>query len=289
MIVDKISSVLTIAGSDSGGGAGIQADIKSFQERDVFGTSVITAVTAQNTLGVQGVYPLGMTAIQQQLDSIGKDFDIRALKTGMLFDADIISIVVEAIKEYKWNNVVVDPVMVSTTGSVLLEADAIEAMQTQLLPLAHIVTPNILEAEKLTNIKIENETDIVKAAEKLLSLGVGSVLIKGGHGDGDFAEDIFMDRTGSFTCFRARRIDTRNTHGTGCTYSAVVAAELGKGQSLEKALLIAKQFIQSAIQNSIPIGQGNGPTYHAAYRHYGLKEGVHYEKKFVDLFHHGVQ
>lgn len=279
--------VLTIAGSDSGGGAGIQADIKSFQERDVFGTSVITAVTAQNTTGVQGVFPLETKAIEQQLDSIGEDFQISALKTGMLFDASTIALVVDAIKKFSWENLVVDPVMVSTTGHILLEHEAIETIKSQLLPLARIVTPNIPEAEHLTKIKIDKDTDIIRASEKILSMGSHSVLIKGGHSRSEIAEDIYMDQTGSLIRLRSRRLETKNTHGTGCTFSAVLAAELAKGREMEEALMTAKRFIQAAIENTIPLGHGHGPTYHAAYRHHGIKEDVRCDHETVNLLYHG--
>jgi len=284
---DSMPCVLTIAGSDSGGGAGIQADIKSFQERDVFGTSVITAITAQNTCGVQGVYPVEAKAVQQQLQSVGEDFFISAVKTGMLFNTDTIALVANAISEYRWKNIVVDPVMVSTSGHILLEEEAIDTLKTKLFPLARIVTPNIPEAEHLTGLKIEKDIDILKAAERILSMGVKSVLIKGGHKKDEYAEDVYVDEKGVCIRFSSKRIDTKNTHGTGCTFSAVLTAELGKRNNIDEALMTSKRYIQSAIENVISLGQGHGPTNHGAYRKKGIKERIISVQETIDLFHNG--
>ncbi|HSJ39252.1 MAG TPA: bifunctional hydroxymethylpyrimidine kinase/phosphomethylpyrimidine kinase [Planococcus sp. (in: firmicutes)] len=271
-----IEQVLTIAGSDSGGGAGIQADIKTFQELGVFGTSVITAVTAQNTCGVHGVYPMPAGAVKAQIDAVGADFQIAALKTGMLFDAAIIAETAEGISCYGWNNLVVDPVMIAKGGAALLQQDALEAMRNLLLPLAAVVTPNIPEAEMLSGTKIRNAADRKKAAEQILAMGAEAVVIKGGHSeDPVFAEDYCLQQNGESYVLRSVRIDTQQTHGTGCTFSAALAAELAKGRTLQQALVTAKRFIQAALSHQLNIGAGHGPTNHAAFRRFTAEGVVH--------------
>ncbi|TFE00505.1 bifunctional hydroxymethylpyrimidine kinase/phosphomethylpyrimidine kinase [Jeotgalibacillus salarius] len=273
----ELKQVLTIAGSDSGGGAGIQADIKTFQELSVFGTSVITAVTAQNTLGVTDVAPVPLNNIQKQLEAIGEDFEIAALKTGMLFDAETIELVAKYIKHYNWQNLIVDPVMIAKGGASLLKEEASEALIMDLLPLAAVVTPNIPEAEALSNIRIHDEESRMEAAKAILSTGVRGILIKGGHGkESDFAEDFYLDRHGRMLILRAPRKKTNQTHGTGCTFSAALAAEFAKGKSIEEAFFIAKQFVHAAITNPLNIGAGHGPTNHAAYRSNSSKESIQY-------------
>ncbi|MDZ5712841.1 bifunctional hydroxymethylpyrimidine kinase/phosphomethylpyrimidine kinase [Jeotgalibacillus haloalkalitolerans] len=272
-----MKQVLTIAGSDSGGGAGIQADIKTFQELDVFGTSVITAVTAQNTRGVIDVAPVPIENIEKQLQAVGDDFDIAAVKTGMLFDAVTIRTVADSIKHYNWQRLVVDPVMIAKGGASLLKEEAKDSLIKHLLPLATLVTPNIPEAEALSGIQIYNEQTRRMAAEQILKSGAQGVLIKGGHGaDPDFTEDFYLDQHGGSLVLRSSRIQTKHTHGTGCTFSAALAAEFAKGKSIEEAFLTAKQFIQSAIEHSLNIGAGHGPTNHSAYRHYAQKEMIRY-------------
>ncbi|RFU70049.1 bifunctional hydroxymethylpyrimidine kinase/phosphomethylpyrimidine kinase [Peribacillus saganii] len=261
-----MKKALTIAGSDSGGGAGIQADIKTFQELEVFGMSAITAVTAQNTLGVQAVYPMTAEAVANQIESIGEDMGTDAVKTGMLFNAEIIEAVSGKIKQYQWGNVVVDPVMIAKGGASLLQNEAVYALKKYLLPLAMIITPNIPEAEVLTEMRIQTDEDKKEAAKKLLELGVKNVVIKGGH-DEDPSESIDLLYTGTdFFTFRSRRINTKNTHGTGCTFSAAVAAELAKGSNIHEAVSKGKDFIQAAIEDQLSIGRGHGPTNHGAYR-----------------------
>lgn len=264
--------VLTIAGSDSGGGAGIQADLKTFQELGVFGTSVITAVTAQNTLGVHGIEAISETLVTSQLDAIGSDFNIAACKTGMLFSDQLIEAVAEGIKRHQFKHVVVDPVMIAKGGATLLENDAVKALQTKLLPLATVVTPNIPEAEVLTGMTIHSLKDRLDAAERLLSYGVKAVVIKGGHLNSDAAEDLVVtaDQVIRLT---ASRVDTKDTHGTGCTFSAALTAELAKGQTVIEATQAAKRFIHSAITHGLQIGNGHGPTNHWAYNEY-LKEDI---------------
>ncbi|AJD90390.1 hydroxymethylpyrimidine phosphate kinase ThiD [Jeotgalibacillus malaysiensis] len=272
-----MKQVLTIAGSDSGGGAGIQADIKTFQELDVFGTSVITAVTAQNTLGVTDVAPVPLHNIEKQLQAVGEDFEIAALKTGMLFDAETIQTVAKYIKHYKWQHLIVDPVMIAKGGASLLQEEAKDSLIEHLLPLATVVTPNIPEAEALSGISITDEKTRREAAEKILQSGAQGVLVKGGHSeDPDFTEDFYLDQHGGSLVLRSSRIPTKHTHGTGCTFSAALTAEFAKGHSIEEAFLTAKQFIQSAIEHSLNIGAGHGPTNHSAYRHHAQKELIRY-------------
>lgn len=261
-----IKKALTIAGSDSGGGAGIQADLKTFQELDVFGMSALTAVTAQNTLGVQAVFPMTPEAVAEQIKSIGEDLGTDALKTGMLFNAEIIIAVSEQIKKYNWQKVVVDPVMIAKGGASLLQNEAISAMKQYLLPLSLVITPNIPEAEVLTDMTIKTMDDKREAAKRLLDSGVKNVVIKGGHDeDPNQAVDILFDGK-SFEYFTSQRITTKNTHGTGCTFSAALTAELAKGSSVLDALAIAKSFIQAAIEDDLRIGAGHGPTNHWAYK-----------------------
>jgi hydroxymethylpyrimidine/phosphomethylpyrimidine kinase len=261
-----MKKALTIAGSDSGGGAGIQADLKTFQELEVFGMSALTAVTAQNTLGVQAVYPMTAEAVIKQIESIGEDMGTDALKTGMLFNAEIIKAVSEMIDYYNWKNVVVDPVMIAKGGASLLQMEAITALREYLLPHAMVITPNIPEAEVLTGLKIRTVEDKQEAAKRLYDLGVKNVVLKGGHEENqNDSIDLLYDGK-DFTTFTSSRVQTVNTHGTGCTFSAVITAELAKGVSVYDAVLKAKHFIQAAIEEQILIGQGHGPTNHWAYR-----------------------
>lgn len=272
-----IKQVLTIAGSDSGGGAGIQADIKTFQELGVFGTSAITAVTAQNTCGVQGVYPMPAGAVKAQIDAIGEDFAIVAVKTGMLFDAEIIAETAAGIRKHGWRNLVVDPVMIAKGGATLLQDEALEAMRTLLLPLAEVITPNIPEAEMLSGMKIHEAADRKRVAEQILAFGAKAVVIKGGHADNPLiAEDYCLDRNGESFVLRSARIHTQQTHGTGCTFSAALTAELAKGEALPEALVTAKRFIQAALSHQLHIGAGHGPTNHAAYRYFAAEGDVQF-------------
>lgn len=260
---------MTVAGSDSGGGAGIQADLKTFQELGVYGMSALTAITAQNTLGVQGVYPLAKEAVREQIQSVGSDIGVDALKTGMLFSADIIQEVADAIASFGWTKVVVDPVMIAKGGASLLQIEAVRALSSRLLPLTMIITPNIPEAEHLTGMAIRNKTDKLEAAKKLSALGAKYVLIKGGHEAGSEAVDLLFDGSG-YSELAGKRIDTARTHGTGCTYSAALTAGLAQGLGVEEAVRQAKDFIQAAIEDGIFIGGGHGPTNHWAYRKRGL-------------------
>jgi hydroxymethylpyrimidine/phosphomethylpyrimidine kinase len=262
----RVYKALTIAGSDSGGGAGIQADLKTFQELKVFGMSALTAVTAQNTLGVQGVYPLSVEAVKQQIESIGTDLGTDAVKTGMLFSSEIIQAVAEKIKQFGWKNIVVDPVMIAKGGAPLLQDEAVSALKNDLLPLATVITPNIPEAEVLTEMSIRTLEDRQKAAKRLHELGVKYVVIKGGHDEGESeAVDLLYDGE-EFSYFKSKRVETKHTHGTGCTFAAAITAELAKGSNVKEAVQTAKDFIQAAIENELGIGHGHGPTNHWAYQ-----------------------
>ncbi|MBN8201244.1 bifunctional hydroxymethylpyrimidine kinase/phosphomethylpyrimidine kinase [Bacillus sp. NTK034] len=261
----KVNKALTIAGSDSGGGAGIQADLKTFQELGVFGMSALTAVTAQNTKGVQGVYPMTAEAVSAQIQSIGEDLRPDAVKTGMLFSADIIESVSNEIVRYGWKNVVIDPVMIAKGGASLLQNEAILAMKKRLIPLSMVITPNIPEAEVLTDIRIRSLEDKREAAKKLHHLGAKNVIIKGGHDEAkDIAADLLFEGE-SFSEFKSSRIQTANTHGTGCTFSAAITAGLADGLSVPEAVDRAKKFIQAAIEFDLGIGSGHGPTNHWAF------------------------
>ncbi|WP_223700836.1 bifunctional hydroxymethylpyrimidine kinase/phosphomethylpyrimidine kinase [Sutcliffiella deserti] len=265
-----VYKALTIAGSDCGGGAGIQADIKTFQELDVYGMSTITAITAQNTVGVQGVYPASIEAVVQQMNSIHDDLRPDALKTGMLFSSELIEAVARHIKLFEWNNLVVDPVMIAKGGAKLLQEEAIRSLRESLIPLATVITPNIPEAEVLTERSIETIEQRRKAAEILHKLGADYVVIKGGHGKEEELVDLLFDGS-TFHELKSTRIITKNTHGTGCTFAAAITAELAKGSSVEEAVQVAKQFIHAAIRDDLRIGSGHGPTNHWAYRKEGIR------------------
>ena len=256
---------LTIAGSDSGGGAGIQADLKTFQELGIFGTSALTAVTAQNTFGVSAIQPVDAAIIKAQIQAVMEDFDVKAIKTGMLFSAEIINAVGVA---FQWSGIplVVDPVMIAKGGASLLKDEAVKALKEVLLPLSAIVTPNIPEAEVLAEMEIKTGEDIEKAAKRILDLGAGVVLIKGGHRrEAPYAEDFFMAADGERFSVRSPWIDTKDTHGTGCTYSAALTALLAQGETMANAVVSAKCFIHAAIEDGLKIGGGHGPTNHWAY------------------------
>ncbi|MED3562946.1 bifunctional hydroxymethylpyrimidine kinase/phosphomethylpyrimidine kinase [Bacillus xiapuensis] len=269
-----VRKALTIAGSDSGGGAGIQADLKTFQELGVFGMSAVTAVTAQNTLGVQAVYPMTTEAVSTQIDSIGEDMGTDAVKTGMLFSSEIIRAVSERISYYQWGKVVVDPVMIAKGGAPLLQMEAIEALKKNLLPFTWVVTPNIPEAEVLSGMSIKTLDDRREAAKHIVDFGARHVVIKGGH-DEEMKEAVDLLYDGNeFYYFNSKRILTNNTHGTGCTFSAAITAELAKGATVYEAVSIAKEYIQAAIEADLFMGAGHGPTNHWAYnRKRGILSG----------------
>ncbi|ARD48194.1 bifunctional hydroxymethylpyrimidine kinase/phosphomethylpyrimidine kinase [Sporosarcina sp. P33] len=261
-----VQVALTIAGSDSGGGAGIQADLKTFQELGVFGTSAITAVTAQNTHGVHGVYPIQTDGVTAQIRAVLDDFDVKACKTGMLFSAEIITAVADLLKEYPPIPLVIDPVMIAKGGQSLLQQQAIQALKEHLLPLATIVTPNIPEAEVLTGMRIQTDEDIQQAAAAFIEMGAKAVVMKGGHRcDMLDAKDYYADNEGQSFTVTTPWIQTKDTHGTGCTFAAALTSFLAKGCSMPDAVAEAKQFIQAAIEDGLQIGSGHGPTNHWAY------------------------
>lgn len=253
--------VLTIAGSDSGAGAGIQADLKTFAALGVYGVSVITAITAQNTVGVRAVQEIDPDMIAAQLDALADDFQIAALKTGMLSSATIIEAVVAGIRRHDLRPLVVDPVMIAKSGDRLLREDAVETLRRALLPLAHVVTPNLPEAEVLTGRTIWTHADRVAAGRAIMELGAHAVVIKGGHSDEDPIVDLLVDSDGVRE-FRAARILTRSTHGTGCTFSSAIVAGLGLGKDLATAVGEAREYLSSALAQAPGLGHGHGPLNH---------------------------
>ena len=249
---------LTIAGSDSGGGAGIQADLKTFAAFGVYGSSVITAVTAQNTLGVTAIQEIDLDVIASQIDAVMSDIGAAAVKSGMLSSAEIIETVAEGAKRHGMRNLVVDPVMVAASGDRLLREDAVGALKSLLLPLALVVTPNVPEAEVLVGEKLAGEDEIRDAARAIAGMGAANVIIKGGHMEGPESTDLLYDGAG-FTEYSAPRIDTTNTHGTGCTFSSAIASGLAKGKSVADATSDAKAYVTEAIRFAYPVGEGHGP------------------------------
>ena len=254
----KVPVALTIAGSDSGGGAGIQADLKTFAAMGVHGTSAITAVTAQNTITVTEIHEIPVRVIRAQIDAVVHDLGVQAAKTGMLASAEIIEAVAAAIRDHGIENLVVDPVMVAKSGARLLHNDAIAALYKRLLPLAAIVTLNIPEAEVLLGRKLTSLDDRRRAARDLVALGPRAAVVKGGHADGD-AIDIYWDGA-DLVELPGHRIDTKNTHGSGCAFSAAIAAGLAKGKSHLEAVRAAKVFITHAIEGALEVGGGHGPV-----------------------------
>jgi hydroxymethylpyrimidine/phosphomethylpyrimidine kinase len=250
---------LTIAGSDSGGGAGIQADLKTFSALGVFGMTAITAVTVQNTKGVSGFEELSPTTVAEQIRAVAGDIGVDAAKTGMLASAAIVEAVAEAAAEMRLPNVVVDPVFVSKHGHPLLAEDAVDALSRLILPLATLVTPNLAEAAGLAGSDVESREDMRRAAATILRLGPRAVLVKGGHLEGDRASDLFVDETGE-EWIDAERIDTPHTHGTGCTLSAAITAYLAMGVALPAAVRGGKDFVTQAIRHALPLGEGIGPV-----------------------------
>ena len=250
---------LTIAGSDSGGGAGIQADLKTFSALGVFGMTAITAVTVQNTKGVLSFEEISPTTVAEQIRAVAGDIGVDAAKTGMLASAAIVEAVAEAIEESQLPNLVVDPVFVSKHGHPLLSDDAIGALGRLILPLSTLVTPNLPEAAGLAGFDVDTRDDMRRAAGAILKLGPRAVLVKGGHLEGDRATDLFLDGDVE-EWIDAERIDTPHTHGTGCTLSAAITAHLARGASLADAVRAGKAFVTEAIRHALPIGEGIGPV-----------------------------
>ncbi|MHA6260894.1 bifunctional hydroxymethylpyrimidine kinase/phosphomethylpyrimidine kinase [Sporosarcina sp. CAU 1771] len=255
-----MKTALTIAGSDSVGGAGIQADIKAMSALGVFGMSVITAVTAQNTREVRSVQNIDLNIIRDQIEAVFDDIQVDAVKIGMLGNAETVQVVVESLRKYNPKHIVVDPVMISKGGHHLLQESAVKALIKELLPLASLITPNIPEAEVLVGKSVQTEDEMYKACIQLKEMGPSAVLIKGGHLSGD-SNDLYYDGE-NFHWLTSKRIETKNTHGTGCTLSSAIAANLAKGKTMFEAVSEAKVYITTAITHSLALGSGHGPTNH---------------------------
>ena len=254
---------LTIAGSDSGGGAGIQADLKTFAALGVFGTSAITAITAQNTLGVTAVAEVPVEVISEQIEAVVTDIGVDAVKTGMLSSPEIVECVVEAVERFELSPLVVDPVMIAATGAQLLHDDAVESVKNRLVPLSTVVTPNVLEAEVLTGIEIGSIEDMELAGGELVTMGADAAVVKGGHFDDGSGRvtDVLVTREG-VTRITSLRIDTTSNHGTGCTFASAVAAHMAHGIELASAVDLAQRYVWNAMANASPIGGGHGPLNH---------------------------
>jgi hydroxymethylpyrimidine/phosphomethylpyrimidine kinase len=264
MTVRKTAIALTIAGSDSSGGAGIQADIKTFSALGVYGASAITALTAQNTRGVDEVMAVPPEFVLAQMRSVGRDLAVDAIKIGMLATGTIVEAVAEGLDEFPGVPVVLDPVMVATSGDPLLDEDAVDLLRTRLMPRADVITPNLREAAVLLGEPVESREQWLEGrAERLRELGASAVLLTGGESIAETALDIFVDRNGAQR-LEAPRVLTENTHGTGCTLSSAIAAELAKGESLDRAVKTAKLYVTAAIiaADEIEVGQGRGPVHH---------------------------
>ncbi|MDE0298000.1 MAG: bifunctional hydroxymethylpyrimidine kinase/phosphomethylpyrimidine kinase [Candidatus Poribacteria bacterium] len=253
--------VLTIAGSDSGGGAGVQADIKSIHANGGFAMSVLTSVTAQNSLEITRAYELPIDLIEAQFDAVFTDFEVSAVKTGMLSSSTVVQTVARKLGEIEAKNIVVDPVIFSKSKYSLLETEAIDILKATLIPLATLITPNLHEAESLAECKIETLDDAKRAAKVIHNYGCKAVLVKGGHLPGNRSIDVLYNE-GEFTLFDEARIETKNTHGTGCTYSAAIATRLAQGLNMVEAVETAKEYITNAIRDALDIGHGHGPTNH---------------------------
>lgn len=255
-----IKTALTIAGSDSGGGAGIQADLKTFSALGVYGMSAITAITAQNTCGVTNIRELDEAIIRDQIAAVYDDIPVHAVKIGMLSSAAITKTVAETLQKYQGINIVVDPVMIAKSGSILLKPEAIKALKQHLFPIADIVTPNLHEATQIVGFAVEDRAGMEKAAKAIKDMGPQYVVVKGGHLKGDACDLLYDGNT--FTALVNQRIDTVHTHGTGCTFSSAIAAGLAKGFTMEKAVQAAKEYITMAITHGFALGRGVGPTNH---------------------------
>lgn len=261
MTCKKLKTVLSVAGSDSSGGAGIQADIKTMMAHGVYGMTAITALTAQNTVGVRAISEVTRNFLADQLDAVFEDIVPDAVKIGMIPSAELIKTAAERLKFHGAKNIVADPVMVATSGSRLMRHEATEVLKRELLPLAALATPNIPEAEVLSEIEIRCPADMEKAAKIIFEICGCPILLKGGH-NADTADDLLYDGT-ELTWFRAERLDTQNTHGTGCTLSSAVAANLAKGKPLRDAINLAKTYVFDALSDGLDLGHGGGPLNHA--------------------------
>lgn len=256
-----MKTALSIAGSDSGGGAGIQADLKTMTLHGVFAMSAVTALTAQNTTGVRGILEVSPEFLAQQMDAVFEDIFPDAVKIGMVSSAELVMVIAERLRHFKARNIVVDPVMVSTSGSRLMQTEAIAVLQRELLPLSSLVTPNIPEAEVLSGLTILNKKDMMLAAKTISDRYGCAVLLKGGHSITD-ADDLLYSE-GGYQWFEGKRIDNPNTHGTGCTLSSAIASNLAKGRDIETAIRLAKEYISGALGAMLNLGAGSGPMNHA--------------------------
>lgn len=256
-----MKTALTIAGSDSSGGAGIQADIKTMSANGVFAMSAITALTAQNTTGVTGIMDVTPEFLEQQLDAVFTDIYPDAVKIGMVSQKELIETIVKKLKQYDAKNIVVDPVMVATSGAKLISDEAIETLKEKLIPIADLITPNIPEAEVLGEIEIKTAEDMEKAAKDIGQRFNCAVLLKGGHNLNDANDLLYAD--GKSYWFKGSRIDNPNTHGTGCTFSSAIASNLAKGMTMDKAVETAKKYISLALEAMLDLGKGSGPMNHS--------------------------
>jgi hydroxymethylpyrimidine/phosphomethylpyrimidine kinase len=272
-----MKKVLSIAGSDCSGGAGIQADLKTFSAHGTFGMSVVVSVVAENTSRVINFQDIRQDIVQSQIDAVFEDIEVDAVKIGMLSCAETMRAVADKLSFYRPPWIVVDPVMYAKNGCPLMNPDAIDTLIEAVLPLADVLTPNIPEAEKISGMEIKNLDDMKNSARSICGLSSGNVLVKGGHSEGD-AVDVLFDGT-DFKYFSAPRVVTKNTHGTGCTYSSAIAANLALGLSVEDAIKRAKDYVTTAIKHSLSIGRGHGPTNHFydLYKHGLRKGGENYE------------
>ena len=252
---------MTVAGSDSAAGAGIQADLKTFAAHECYGCSVITATTAQNTVGVTDIFELPLSHIEAQFDAVATDLPPVAIKTGMLASVAVVELVVRKVTEYGLKTLIVDPVMVAASGDVLVHKDTVDAITRNLIPLAKVVTPNLHEATILTNSDVRTVEDMRNAAKAIYEMGPKCVVVKGGHLKEEMAIDIMLDENG-FTTLYATRVATHNTHGSGCTFASAITAELARGKELKTAVINAKSYISRTIENTFSVGNGNGPVNH---------------------------
>ena len=254
-----IPKILIIAGSDSGGGAGIQADIKAITYFKAYAMTAVTAITAQNTIGVQSIYPLPKEIVISQIQSVLSDLSPDVIKIGMLADIEIINFLSKNIRNFK---IVLDPVMVATSGDVLVDEKVISSIKNTLIEKSFLITPNIHEAEILSDIRIKNLDDQIDAAKKLLNLGCKNVLIKGGHGNSDEINDVLISSNGDEHIFKSNKIKSSNTHGTGCSLASAIASNIGLGNDIKKSIKVSIDYVQNGIKNAPDFGSGNGPIRH---------------------------
>lgn len=261
-MVNETPQVMTIAGTDSSGGAGMTADLNTFAAHGIYGANVVVSVTAQNTLGVQHVHMLPPDMVMAQLQSVADDLAIRAVKTGMLGDAATVKTVAQGLQQFNFGPLILDPVMVAKGGAQLLSDEAVATVRTTLMPLATLITPNIPEAEVLTGRTIQSPSDIMAAADRLHSFGTKNILIKGGHGNARVVTDYLRLENGEHFWLQTTRFDTPRTHGTGDTISAAITAQLGLGVTLKTAIMHAKAYVDATIRDGIAVGHGHGPLNH---------------------------